>query len=82
MDALTLLQSDHRTVDDLFKKFEKAGESAQKTTGKLVERMIQELSVHAAVEETTFYPFVKGVNEELQSDVLESLEEHHVVSGC
>lgn len=79
MDALTLLKNDHKTVEDLFKKFEKAGDNAHKTKQKLVQRMIQELSVHAAVEETTFYPFVKGVNEELTSDVLESLEEHHVV---
>jgi hemerythrin superfamily protein len=79
MDAITLLKNDHRTVEDLFKKFEKAGDSAHKSKQKLVERMIQELSIHAAVEETTFYPFVKGVDEELTSDVLESLEEHHVV---
>jgi hemerythrin superfamily protein len=79
MDAITLLENDHRAVEDLFKKFEKAGDSAHKTKQKLVDRMIHELSIHAAVEETTFYPFVKGVNEELTSDVFESLEEHHVV---
>ncbi len=79
MDAIALLKSDHRTVEDLFKKFEKAGEGAQRTKAKLVERMVHELSVHAAVEETTFYPFVKGVNEKLTSNVLEGLEEHHVV---
>ena len=79
MDAITLLKNDHRTVEDLFKKFEKAGDGAQKTKQKLVERMIYELAVHAAVEEMTFYPFVKGVNDKLTDDVLESLEEHHVV---
>jgi len=79
MDAITMLKNDHDTVEDLFKKFQKAGDNAHKTKRRLVDRMIEELSVHAAVEETTFYPFVKGVNEELTSDVLESLEEHHVV---
>src|SRR4051812_13009187 len=79
MDAITMLKNDHRTVEDLFKKFQKAGDNAHKTKRKLVDRMIEELSVHAAVEETTFYPFVKGVNDDLTSDVLESLEEHHVV---
>ncbi len=79
MDAITLLKNDHKAVEALFKKFEKAGDNAHKSKHKLVERMIEELSVHAAVEEMTFYPFVKGVNDELTSDVLESLEEHHVV---
>ena len=79
MDAITLLKNDHRAVEDVFLKFEKAGNNAHKTKQKLVERMVRELSMHAAVEEMTFYPFVKGVNEELTSDVLESLEEHHVV---
>jgi hemerythrin superfamily protein len=79
VDAITLLKNDHRTVADLFKKFDKAGDGAHKTKQKLVERMIHELSVHAAVEEMTFYPFVKGVNEKLTENVLESLEEHHVV---
>jgi len=79
MDAITLLKNDHRTVEALFKKFEKAGDSAHKTKAKLVEKIIHELAVHAAVEEMAFYPFVKGVNDTLTSDVLESLEEHHVV---
>jgi uncharacterized protein (UPF0371 family) len=28
MDAITLLQQDHKTIEALFKKFEKAGENA------------------------------------------------------
>jgi hemerythrin superfamily protein len=79
MDAITLLKNDHRKVEDLFKKFERAGDTAYKAKQNLVESMIRELSVHAAVEEMTFYPFVKGVNEKLTENVLESLEEHHVV---
>ncbi len=79
MDAITLLKNDHQTVDGLFEKFEKAGENAKKTKQKLVAKMIEELAVHAAIEEMTFYPFLKGIDEELTSDVLESLEEHHVV---
>ena len=62
MDAITLLKNDHRTVDALFKKFETAGDSAHKTKAKLVEKMIHELAIHAAVEEMAFYPFVKGAN--------------------
>jgi len=79
MDAITLLKNDHRAVEELFKKFEKAGDGAHKTKAKLVEKIIHELAVHAAIEETVFYPFVKGVNDTITDDVLESLEEHHVV---
>jgi hemerythrin superfamily protein len=79
MDAITLLKNDHKTVNELFKKFEKAGDGAHKTKAKLVEQIIHELAVHAAVEEVAFYPFIKGVSPDLTDDVLESLEEHHVV---
>jgi hemerythrin superfamily protein len=79
MDAITLLKNDHKTVNELFKKFEKAGDSAHKTKAKLVEQIIHELAIHAAVEEVAFYPFIKGASEHLKDDVLESLEEHHVV---
>lgn len=79
MDAITLLRTDHRTVEDLFKKFEKAGPTAHKTKARLVQKMIHELAVHAAIEEMAFYPAVKGMNDKLTDSVLESLEEHHVV---
>jgi hemerythrin superfamily protein len=79
VDAITLLKTDHKTVNELFKKFEKAGDGAHKTKLKLVEKIIHELSIHAAIEEVAFYPFVKGVNDTITDDVLESLEEHHVV---
>ncbi|MEY2403849.1 MAG: hypothetical protein QOD38_1400 [Acidimicrobiaceae bacterium] len=79
MDAITLLKNDHKTVNELFKKFEKAGDSAHKTKAKLVEQIIHELAIHAAIEEVAFYPFIKGVTDDLKDDVLESLEEHHVV---
>jgi hemerythrin superfamily protein len=79
MDAITLLKNDHKSVNELFKKFEKAGGSAHKTKAKLVEQIIHELAVHAAIEEVAFYPFIKRVSPDLTDDVLESLEEHHVV---
>jgi len=79
MDAITLLKNDHKTVNELFKKFEKAGANAHKTKAKLVEQIIHELAIHAAIEEVAFYPFIKGVSPDVTDDVLESLEEHHVV---
>lgn len=76
MDAITLLKSDHKTVDALFKSFEKSNSPAQRR--KLVDSMIEELSVHAAIEEKVFYPAARAETE-TEDDVLEALEEHHVV---
>ena len=51
MDAITLLRNDHKTVDQLFKRFEKAGDRAYAEKRNIVDRIIEELSIHAAVEE-------------------------------
>ncbi|HUQ62491.1 MAG TPA: hemerythrin domain-containing protein [Acidimicrobiales bacterium] len=79
MDAITLLKTDHKTVEGLFKKFEKAGEKAHKTKRDVVEKIIEELSVHAAIEEQVFYPAVRESVPDEEDTVLEGLEEHHIV---
>jgi hemerythrin-like domain-containing protein len=79
MDAITLLKDDHSTVKDLFRRFESAGDDALKTKREIVDRIIEELSVHSAIEEQLFYPAVRSDVEEAEDDVLESLEEHHIV---
>jgi hemerythrin superfamily protein len=78
-DAITLLKDDHRSVEKLFKSFEQAGPKALKTKARLVEGMVRELTVHASIEEQIFYPKVRQDAKDLDSDVLEALEEHHVV---
>jgi hemerythrin-like domain-containing protein len=79
VDAITLLKDDHSTVKDLFKRFEAAGDDAHKTKRQIVDKIIQELSVHAAIEEQVFYPAVRSAVEQAEDEVLESLEEHHIV---
>jgi hemerythrin superfamily protein len=72
MNAIKLLESQHREVEALFKKFEKTNRSATKE--RLVEELSDKLAVHAAIEERHFYPAVKDKQTE---DLLrESLEEH------
>ena len=51
MDAITLLRSDHTTVEQLFKRFEKVGDRAYVEKRQIVDRIIEELSMHAAIEE-------------------------------
>ena len=36
-DAIVLLKNDHKTVEKLFKQFEKLGDGAQKTKRKVVD---------------------------------------------
>lgn len=79
-DAIAVLKADHRRVEELFEKFEGLGERAHKTREATVETILEELSVHAGIEETVFYPAVR--NRLAAADepmVLEALEEHHLV---
>jgi hemerythrin superfamily protein len=78
-DAIAFLKADHREVEKLFKDFEKTGERAHQSRRKLVEGMIRLLSQHAAIEEQVFYPAVRSAVPAAKSEVLESLEEHHIV---
>jgi hemerythrin superfamily protein len=79
MDAIMLLKQDHKTVEGLFRRFEQAGDRAYTTKRRLVDKMIEELSVHSSIEETVFYPATREARQETEDEVLESLEEHHLV---
>jgi hemerythrin-like domain-containing protein len=79
MDAITLLRDDHRTVERLFKRFEKAGDRAHVEKRQIVDRIIEELSIHAAIEEQVFYPVARATVPDTDDITLESLEEHHIV---
>jgi hypothetical protein len=61
-DAIALLKADHRTVEELFEKFEAASGDGRKKA--LAEQICLELSVHARIEEDIFYPACEGAIEE------------------
>jgi hemerythrin-like domain-containing protein len=77
-DAIVLLKNDHKGILKAFKDFEKAGENAHAAKGKLVDKMIELLTVHTYIENEVMYPRVRDLLPELEDDVLESYEEHHV----
>jgi hemerythrin superfamily protein len=79
MDAITLLKDDHKTVEQLFKRFEKAGDRAHVEKRRIVDRIIEELSRHAAIEEQIFYPVARATVPDTEDTALESIEEHHIV---
>jgi len=72
--AIAILKKDHDTVKELFEKFEKTDSSAEKE--KIIAKAVEELKLHAAIEEQIFYPTVrKHVGKDLMT---EADEEHHV----
>ena len=75
-DPVAMLKQDHSNVKDLFDEFE--GTDDERTQMEIAKRAINELKVHAAVEEEIFYPAVREMidDRELMS---EATEEHHVV---
>ena len=77
-DAIVMLKNDHKEILRTFKDFEKAGDGALKTKGKLVDRIIELLTVHTYIENEVMYPRVRELVPDLEDDVLESYEEHHV----
>jgi hemerythrin superfamily protein len=77
-DAIVLLKQDHKEIRKLFREFEQAGEKAEKTKGKLVDRILELLTVHTYLENECMYPEVRKLMPDLEDDILESYEEHHV----
>lgn len=61
-DAIALLKADHRKVEELFEKFEKASGDGSKK--KIAEQICLELKIHAMIEEEIFYPACEGAVEE------------------
>ncbi len=71
-DAIQLLTQDHRKVEELFEKFEKAGEGSKKE--EIARQICTELKVHAMLEEEIFYPALRGKIED--DDLDEAYVEH------
>lgn len=61
-DAIALLKSDHRQVEDWFQQFQKARSDARKT--ELAGKICAALKVHTSIEEEMFYPaFLEATGE-------------------
>jgi hemerythrin superfamily protein len=72
MNAIDLLESQHREIDGLFSRIGKA--KSTKTKRAAFEELADRLAAHAAIEEHRFYPAVRARRTE--DILLESLEEH------
>lgn len=73
MDGIVMLREDHKKVEALFKKLEK-DEDVQ-----VVPQICAMLTEHAYIEEQVFYPAVRAEVDGTLDEILEAVEEHHVV---
>ncbi|WP_042391247.1 hemerythrin domain-containing protein [Streptacidiphilus melanogenes] len=73
-DAIVLLKEDHKAVRKLFRQFHAQGSDK----GAVVSRILEELTVHTYIENEVMYPRVRELVPDLEQDILESFEEHHV----
>lgn len=75
-NAVDMLKADHRKVDQLFQQYQgMQGQASQKQD--LVEQICQELTIHAQLEESIFYPAVQQkLGSQGSSLVQEARKEH------
>jgi hemerythrin-like domain-containing protein len=78
MNALTMLEEDHKTIKRLLNEGEETTERAEKTRTELFERLKDFLEIHERIEEEVLYPALKA-HPKSKDIALEGFEEHHVV---
>ena len=71
-DAIALLKADHRTVEELFAKFENASGKDRKL--QLADQICNELKIHSMIEEELFYPAFQG---KIEDDTLDEAYVEH-----
>jgi hemerythrin superfamily protein len=77
-DAIVILRDDHSEIRRLFRAFKAAGDGAEAEKQKVATKIIEALTVHTYIENETMYPEVRRLLPDLEDDILESYEEHHV----
>ncbi|MGK5740903.1 hemerythrin domain-containing protein [Micromonospora sp. URMC 103] len=77
-DAIVVLKEDHKEMRRLFKAFQDAQEGPAAERQKLVGQILEALTVHTYLENEVMYPEVRKLLPDLEDDILESYEEHHV----
>jgi hemerythrin superfamily protein len=77
-DAIVILKNDHKEMRRLFREFQSSGERAVAKKSAIVNKILEALTVHTYLENEIMYPEVRSLLPDLEDDVLESYEEHHV----
>jgi hemerythrin-like domain-containing protein len=77
-DAIVMLREEHKEIKRVFREFERAKDGSPSTRQRLADKMIKLLTEHTHVENEVMYPRVRELVPDLEDDILESYEEHHV----
>jgi len=77
-DAIVLLKDDHKNVKRMFKEFQAAHDGPAGRRATIVTQILEALTVHTYLENEVMYPEVRRLLPDLEDDILESYEEHHV----
>jgi hemerythrin superfamily protein len=75
-DAIASLKADHKKVKELFETFE--GTQDRQTKKAVVTQALEELGIHATLEEELFYPALRAAIADTSGILEEADEEHHV----
>jgi len=78
MNAIDLLEEDHRKVKKMLAEGEQTTKRAEVTRSDLYATLRREMETHERIEEEIFYPALQ-VHPKARDIVLEGFEEHHVV---
>ena len=78
VNAIDLLEDDHRKVKKMLAEGEETTERAEVTRSALYATLRREMEAHERIEEEIFYPALKA-HPRARDIVLEGFEEHHVV---
>src|SRR5688572_8758181 len=77
LDAIQLLEAEHRRFERMLKQGEETTERARKGRRELLATLTAELNIHELMEERVLYPALQA-HPEARDVVLEGYEEHHV----
>jgi Hemerythrin HHE cation binding domain len=77
LDAIALLETDHRRLEALLKQGEETTEAAVQGRRRLLDTLTSALTIHELIEEKILYPALQKYPE-ARAIVLEGFQEHHV----
>ncbi len=80
-DVIALIKADHVAVNQLFTRYRDLGPRALKSRRRIADRVIKELSIHAAVEEQILYPKVRTAVPNGERLAKEAIDEHQSVKN-
>jgi hemerythrin superfamily protein len=81
-DVIAVIKADHDTVKGLFRRYKGLSPGAVKSRRNVADRVIKELSVHAASEENVLYPVARSTVPNGDELVTEALGEHRSMKNA